>query len=498
MPTTLQHLETLPVYQQAGSGLLTDLYQLTMMYGYFKNQTMDKKAVFDLFFRVNPSGNGYVLAAGLEQVILYLHQLRFTNVEIDYLRTLDRFDEDFLRELENFRFTGTLYAVPEGTPVFPFEPILRVEGRIFELQLIESALLCFINHQSLIATKAARMVQATKGLFIDETHSISEFGLRRAQNESAAVFGARAAYLGGCTNTSNVAAGMNFAIPVSGTQAHSWIQSFESEREAFEAYVNVYPNRAILLVDTYDVLASGVINAIAVGKKLREQGYDLLGVRIDSGDLAYLSKETRKLLDAAGFEHTQIIVSDDLDEDTIRDLHLQGAPIDGYGVGTALITSKDWPALGCVYKLCAIEKEDECIPTIKVSENPIKITNPGKKKVVRFYVDGIASADLIMLDEEKLPTVEPVTLFDPVHTYKQKTLTTYTAKELLVPIFTSGQLVYSLPTLEEIRKYAQKQLGTLSRETLRQKNPHTYHVDLSYSLFDLKRKLVEKMRTNHQ
>lgn len=494
MSTTVKELSALPAYQSQGSGILTDFYQITMMYGYYKNKMMDEQVVFDLFYRVNPCGNGYVVSAGLEQVIMYLHALSFSEQEIDYLRKVGNFDEPFLALLRDFHFTGTVFAIPEGTPIFPYEPMIRVEGRIFELQLIESALLCFMNHQSLIATKAARMVQATRSAVIESSQPISEFGLRRAQNESAALFGARAAYIGGCASTSNVSAGFNFSIPVSGTQAHSWIQSFDSELEAFRAYITVYPEKAVLLVDTYNTLQSGVPNAILIGQELRSLGYDLLGVRIDSGDLAYLSKETRRMLDDAGFSKTQIIVSDDLDEETIRDLLLQGAPIDGWGVGTSLITAKDCPALGCVYKLAAKWDGGQLVPRIKVSENPVKVTNPGKKKVVRFYVQGKANADLIMLDDEDVPSGEPIVLFDPVHTYKQKIITNYTVRELLVPVFVNGELVYTLPTLAQIRETAQEELATLAKETLRAKNPHVYHVDLSYKLWDLKRSLVEKMR----
>ncbi|PWI59034.1 nicotinate phosphoribosyltransferase [Sulfoacidibacillus thermotolerans] len=466
-----------------------------MMYGFYKSGRMEQRVVFDIFYRMNPCDNGYVICAGLEQAVVYLRNLRFYPEEIAYLRSLGIFDEGFLKELEMFRFTGTVYAIPEGTVVFPQEPLLRLEGRIFELQLVESALLCFINHQSLIATKAARIVQATRGVLVEDAHPTSEFGLRRAQNGDAAVFGARAAYIGGCTSTSNVVAGYNFSIPVSGTQAHSWIQSFDSELEAFRAYVDAFPNRAVLLVDTYDVLRSGVPNAIRVGRELREKGFDLLGVRIDSGDLAYLSKAARKLLDEAGFQQTQIIASDDLDEDTIRDLMVQGAKIDGFGVGTALITAKGCPALGGVYKLAAEEKDGRFIPRIKVSENPLKVTNPGKKKVIRFYVGNKASADLIMLDEEAIPQGEPVTLFDPVHTYKRKTIYQYTVRELLIPVIVDGDIVYELPAVEEIRSFAQQELATLSSETLRPKNPHTYHVDLSLPLWELKRELMARMRT---
>ncbi len=491
----LAQLRGLPIYQGRQEALLTDLYQLTMMYGYYRSGNADKEVVFDVFYRVNPCDNGYVVAAGLEQVVMYLDSLRFYPNELAYLRSTGVFDEGFLERLSAFRFHGSVYAVPEGTVVFPNEPIMRLEGRLFELQLIESAVLSFINHQSLIATKAARIVSATKGYAIAGTGPVSEFGLRRAQNADAAIFGARAAYIGGCSSTSNVAAGMNFGIPVAGTQAHSWVQSFPTELDAFRAYANAYPHNTVLLVDTYDVLRSGIPNAIQVGRELRERGYELAGVRIDSGDLAYLSKEARQRLDEAGFVNTRIIVSDDLDEDTIRDLLLQGAKINGWGVGTALITAKGCPSLGGVYKLSAEKLADgSYAPRIKISENPVKVTNPGRKKVVRFYVDGRANADLIMLADEATPTGEPVLLFDPIHTYKQKTLIRYQARELLEPIIEAGRLVSLLPTLQVIQERAREEWRSIPDETTRLKNPHVYHVDLSRLLWETKRDLVESLR----
>ncbi len=486
-----RELAALPVYRRSDFSVLTDLYQLTMMYGYFKSGRMNKRVVFDLFYRVNPCGNGYVLAAGLEQAVMYLRGLRFEEDQLEYLRSLGIFDEPFLEELSRFHFSGTLYAVPEGCVVFPQEPVLRLEGRVFELQLIESALLCFVNHQSLIATKAARMVEATRVVALADDQPISEFGLRRAQNVDAALFGARAAFIGGCASTSNVAAGKYFGIPVSGTQAHSWVQSFPTELEAFRAYANAFPDNAVLLVDTYNVLRSGLPNAITVARELRAQGRELRGIRIDSGDLAYLSKAARRQLDAAGFSQTRIIASDDLDEHTIRDLILQGAPIDAWGVGTALVTAKDCPALGGVYKLSAELEDGRFAPRIKVSENPAKVTNPGKKKWVRFYVDGWANADLIMLDDQPTPHGEPVVLFDPIHTYKRKTLVEYSVREMLVPIIVDGELVYELPTLDAIRTFARAELAAIPPETRRALNPHTYHVDLSEELWALKQQMVQ-------
>jgi nicotinate phosphoribosyltransferase len=479
----------LPVYADRGQALLTDLYQLTMMSGYFRAGLSGQHGVFDVFYRQNPPDCGYVVCAGLEQVVIYLATLRFSEDELAFVHSLGTFDAAFIDALRTFRFTGSVHAVPEGTVVFPNEPLLRVEGPMFELQLIESALLCFINHQSLIATKAARIVQAAGA-----GAPVAEFGLRRAQNADAAVFGARAAYIGGCASTSNVAAARNFGIPLSGTQAHSWIQMFPNERAAFAAYAAAVPGDPTLLVDTYDALASGVPQAIETGRELRAQGRDLAAIRIDSGDLAYVSKGARRALDGAGFAAVRIVASDDLDEETIRDLRLQGAPIDAWGVGTSLITSKASPALGGVYKLAAVKIGDRYEPRIKVSENPAKITNPGKKKVVRFYVNGLANADLILLADEPLPAGEPVLLFDPVHTYRRKTLTRYTVRELLEPVFIDGQLVYELPDTVTIRQACAQEIATLSEETRRLKNPHIHHVDLSSALWELRRQMVASVR----
>jgi nicotinate phosphoribosyltransferase len=493
----LQELRQKPVYRKTYSPLLTDLYQLTMMYGYFKTGKMNQRAVFDLFYRKNPWDNGFALAAGLEEVILFLTGLKFQEEDIDYLRSLRLFDEEFLEELRKFHFTGTVYAVPEGTVVFPGIPLLRFEGRIFELQLVESACLSFVNHQTLIATKAARIVQATRGHLYNHEHESVEFGLRRAQNADAANFGSRAAYIGGFAGTSNVYAGQNFGIPVVGTQAHSWIQSFPSELDAFRAYAATYPDSTTLLVDTYDTLKSGVPNAIQVGRELREKGYELRGIRLDSGDLAWLSKEARRMLDEAGFPQVKIIASGDLNEYVVRDLMLQGARIDVWCFGTALITGDDSPALGGVYKLVAEEEGGVMIPKIKVSENPEKITNPGYKKAVRLYLqDGKATADLIMLAHEKLDPTQPLTLFHPIHTYKRKTIRNFTVEELLEPILIEGKIVYELPTLEQIRERARKQLDSMPREIKRPINPHGYHVDLSEELWELKQRLLKEARNN--
>jgi nicotinate phosphoribosyltransferase len=487
-----QEVASLPIYRERNLTMMTDLYQLTMMYGYYKSGRMNQEVVFDTYFRKHPCGGGYVVTAGLEQVVVYLMNLRFTEEDLDYLRSLELFDEGFLEELRRFRFTGSLYAMPEGTVAFANEPLLRFRGRILELQLIESAVLSFVNHQTLIATKASRMVHSAKTELIDlSADSIMEFGLRRAQNADAANFGARAAYIAGCVGTSNVYAGQNFGIPVLGTMAHSWVQSFPSELEAFRAYARAFPDKTVLLVDTYNTLQSGMVHAIQVAREMRERGQELLGVRLDSGDLAYLSKEARRMLDEAGFPNVKIVASSDLDECTIRDLIIQGARIDQWGVGTSLITSKDCPALGGVYKLVAEFDGNQYIPRIKVSENPQKITNPGYKRVVRLYdASGMATADLICLNEEVIDPSRPLELFDPVHTYKRKTVRDFTVEELLVPVIENGELVYRLPTLQEIRNRVTEQLNRFPEEIKRLKNPHVYHVDLSLKLWTLKQELL--------
>lgn len=468
--------------------LLTDLYQLTMMQGYLRNRCEEKEAVFDLYFRKVPNGGGYAIAAGLEQVVEYIENLQFTDEDIEYLRGLQLFDEEFLKALRDLHFEGDIDAVPEGTPVFPFEPLVRVKARIFEAQLIETALLNLVNFETLIATKASRVITAAGG------GQVMEFGLRRAQGPDAGILGSRASYIGGCQSTSNVLAGRKFGIPVSGTQAHSWIQCFESELEAFRAYARTFPDQCLLLVDTYNVLKSGVPNAIKVGLELEAQGHRFLGIRIDSGDLSYLSREARVMLDTAGLYHATIVGSNDLDEHTIWAIRAQGAPIDAWGVGTHLITSKDTPALGGVYKLAAEGKDGLFEPRLKVSENTTKITNPGIKKIVRFYDrGGKAMADLIALEDEHF--TEPLTIFDPLQTWKKKTLTNFTTKELLKPVFRGGKRVYDLPNLQEIQAYAKKELDTLWDEVKRLTNPHRFIVDLSPKLFDLKQDLLHKIST---
>lgn len=472
--------------------LLTDFYQINMMYAHFAKGTKDKRVVFDLYFRKTPCNNGYAIAAGLEQAIEYIKSLRFTEEEIRYLKSIDNYSEDFLNELQNLRFTGNLWAVPEGTFVFPHEPLVRVESRLFEAHLIETALLNIINHQTLIATKAARVVHAAGD------DPVLEFGLRRAQGPDAGLYGSRASYIAGVAATSNVLAGQKFGIPVQGTHAHAYVQSFPSELEAFRAFTEIFPDNAVLVVDTYDSLYSGIPNAIQVFKELRQKlGRDPknFGIRLDSGDLAYLSKEARKQLDQAGFPNARIVASGDLDENLIRDLKMQGAKIDVWGVGTQLITAKDCPALGGVYKLSAEEENGVLQPRIKVSENPTKITNPGVKKLVRFYSNksGRALADVIMLNDEEVPTGK-YEIFHPVYTLKRKVLHNYYTEELLKPIFENGRLVYELPTLSEIRARVKRQTQVFSPEIQRLTNPHEYHVDLSEPLWQLKNRMIAKAK----
>ncbi len=472
--------------------LLTDLYELTMMQGYFKsgnNQTV----VFDAFYRTNPDGNGYAIAAGLEQVIDYIKNLHFSPEDIAYLRSLHIFDEDFLDYLSTFRFSGDIYAIPEGTVVFPREPLVKVIAPMMEAQLVETAILNIINHQSLIATKAARVVHAAQG------DGVMEFGLRRAQGPDAGVYGARAAMIGGCVGTSNVLAGQLFDVPVLGTHAHSWIMSFPDEYTAFKTYAHMYPDACTLLVDTYDTLDSGVPNAIRVFKEMQEEGYTLTkyGIRLDSGDLAYLSKKARKMLDAAGFPDAVISASSDLDENLISSLKLQKAAITSWGVGTNLITSKDSPAFGGVYKLAAIMGPDGTfIPKIKLSENTEKITNPGNKTIWRIYEKetGKLLADLISLVGETFDTGEKMKLFDPIETWKKTTLAggTYTMKELLVPVFRKGECVYTSPSVMELRQFCKDDLDTLWDECKRLTNPHKVYVDLSSKLYFMKQELLNQ------
>lgn len=473
--------------------LLTDFYELTMMQGYF-NAGNDKTVVFDVFYRINPSGNGFAITAGLEQVIDYIKNLKFSDSDIEYLRSINTFSNDFLNYLKDFKFTGDIYAIPEGTIVFPTEPLVRVKAPIMEAQIIEAALLNIINHQSLIATKAARVVWAAGG------DPIMEFGLRRAQGPDAGTYGARAAIIGGCAGTSNVLTGKIFGVPILGTHAHSWVMSFPSEIEAFRHYAKTFPDACTFLVDTYDTLRSGVPNAIKVFQEMKDAGIELknYGIRLDSGDLAYLSKKARKMLDEAGFTDAKITASSDLDEYLIMSLKLQGAKINNWGVGTKLITSDDCPSFGGVYKLAAESDENgNFIPKIKLSNNPSKVTNPGIKKVLRFYdkATGKVKADLICLDDEVYSEDKKVKLFDHTAVWKKMVLHPgeYSIRELLVPVFINGECVYNSPCVTDIRAYCQKELNTLWDEHRRLANPHNVPVDLSDKLLDLKNKLIEEM-----
>ena len=471
--------------------LLTDLYELTMMQGYFHAKDANETVIFDAFFRANPDGNGYSIAAGLDQVIDYINNLHFDKEDIDYLRTTGLFKEDFLEYLKTFRFTGDIYAIPEGTVIFPREPLIKVIAPIMQAQLVETAILNIINHQSLIATKASRVVQAARG------DGVLEFGLRRAQGPDAGIYGARAAMIGGCQATSNVLTGQLFGVPVGGTHAHSWVMSFPDELSAFRAYAEVFPKNCLLLVDTYDTLASGVPNAITVFGELRAKGYEPMGIRLDSGDLAFLSRQARKMLDEAGFPNAKIFASGDLDEEVIWDLKAQGAAISVWGVGTRMITSMDNPALGGVYKLSAEEVNGKFEPRIKISENPAKITNPGVKRLYRFYdrLSGKALADLIALEDEDYSSGEPLEIFDPENTWKKMTLCDYEVRPLLAPIFENGELVYTLPTLSEISEYAKREMETFWDEYKRLHSPHRYKVDLSKPLYELKRGVLEERRS---
>ncbi|WCK53524.1 nicotinate phosphoribosyltransferase [Aneurinibacillus sp. Ricciae_BoGa-3] len=469
--------------------LSTDLYQINMMYAYYKKGMADTRAVFDVFYRKNPCGSGYAVFAGLEQALAYITSIEFTDRDIDYLRTVHPYDEGFLDKLRSFKFTGSIYAMDEGEIIFPGEPLMRVEAPIFEAQMIETALLTMINHQTLIATKAARIVEAAKG------DSVLEFGLRRAQGTEAGYYGARAAFIGGVAATSNVLAGRDFDIPVQGTHAHSFVQVFDNELDAFQAYAEAFPDNTVLLVDTYDSLSVGIPHAIKMANELKKWGKRLLGIRLDSGDLAYLSKKARAMLDEAGLEDVAIVASSDLDEHLIKDLKNQGACISIWGVGTNLITSSDCPALGGVYKLAAVQQNGEWEPRLKISENPSKITNPGFKKVVRFFDDksGQPLADLIALEGEHIPEDE-ITLFDPLFPHKRKTIRDYRMKSLLSEVVANGRKTADSPSLKVLQQRMQERLKVFPQEIRRLTNPHGYHVDLSQKLWDLKQELINKDR----
>lgn len=474
--------------------LLTDLYEITMMQAYFKNNNKNKMAIFDVFYRKNPMDGGYAISAGLEQVIEYINNLHFTEDDINYLASLKIFEDDFLDYLKNFKFTGDIYAIPEGSVMFPREPMLKVIAPIMEAQFIETAILNILNHQSLIATKAARICYAAEG------DGIMEFGLRRAQGPDAGIYGARAAVIGGCAGTSNVLTGQMFDVPVMGTHAHSWIMSFDDEYTAFYTYAKLYPMACTLLVDTYDTLNSGVPNAIKVFKQMKKEGIELknYGIRLDSGDLAYLSKKARKMLDDAGFKDATITASNDLDEFLIASLKMQGAEITNWGVGTNLITSKDCPSFGGVYKLAAIMEDGENFtPKIKLSDNSEKITNPGNKKIYRIYEkeNNKIKADLICLENETFTENEDMHLFDPHEPWKKTVLKagTFTLKELLVKVFDKGQCVYHSDSVMKLRDFAISEMETLWEETKRFENPHQVYVNLSQKLYDIKISLLEKM-----
>ncbi len=478
--------------------LLTDLYELTMMQGYFKEKNANETVIFDAFYRSNPGGNGYAICAGLDQVIEYINDLHFSQEDVDYLRSTGLFEEDFLDYLHHFKFSGDIYAIPEGTVVFPREPLIKVIAPIMEAQLVETALLNIINHQSLIATKTARVIYAADG------DGVMEFGLRRAQGPDAGIYGARAAMIAGCIGTSNVLAGQMFKVPVKGTHAHSWIMSFPDELTAFRSYARLYPTACILLVDTYDTLKSGVPNAIKVFKEMKKEGIPLTyyGIRLDSGDLAYLSKKAKKMLDEAGFTDAVISASNDLDETLINSLKIQGATINSWGVGTNLITSKDCPSFGGVYKLAAVmdKKTGKFVPKIKLSENAEKITNPGNKEIKRIYSreTGKIIADLICLKGEKFSERSSLLLFDPIETWKKTHLApdTYTIRDLFIQVFKSGQCIYQSPSVMDIQSYCKKELNTLWDESRRLVNPHEVHVDLSNELWKMKNRLLDSYHFN--
>jgi nicotinate phosphoribosyltransferase len=468
--------------------MLIDFYELTMANSYFEHNK-NEEAVFDLFFRSVPDEGGYAVMAGLEQAIQYIQELSFTQKDIDYLKGRNLFSEGFLDYLKNFKFTSSIYAIKEGTPIFPNEPVLTVQGPIIECQLIETMLLLTINHQSLIATKTSRIVSSAKG------RAVLEFGSRRAQGYDAATFGARAAYIAGAVGSSNTITDRDFQIPAIGTMAHAYVQSFDSEYEAFTAYAKTYPKDSVFLVDTYSTLGSGVPNAIKVYQDyLKPNGYTLKGIRIDSGDLTYLSKKSRELLDAAGLTNTKITVSNSLDEYLIRELVEQGAQIDAFGVGERLITSKSDSVFGGVYKLAALKQNGVWVPKMKLSDNVVKTTNPGVKKLFRLFdkTTNNAIADVVTLDHETIDEDKPFLLFDPNFPWKQKKVSNFKVVSLLEPIFNQGKLVYKKPALKDIRTFHQTQMATLWDEVKRFENPHPYYVDLSQDLWKMKQQLIEQ------
>ncbi|RDY23618.1 nicotinate phosphoribosyltransferase [Romboutsia maritimum] len=466
--------------------LLTDLYQLTMLNGYFEKNVHEDLVVFDMFFRKNACNGGYTIVCGIEQFVDYINNLHFSDDDLEYLKSLNLFSDRFLAFLKDFKFTGDIYSVSEGTIMFPNEPIITVKAPLYQAQLIETALLTIINFQSLIATKASRVCFAAQG------DPVFEFGLRRAQGPDAGTYGARAAVIGGCNATANVLAGKLFDIPVVGTHAHSWVQKFDTELDAFQAYADVYPSKCLLLVDTYNVLNSGIPNAIKVFNNLSEKGYKPLGIRLDSGDLKYLSTEAKRMLDDAGFKNLSITASNDLDEYTIASLKSEGAAINSWGVGTKLITSAESPSLGGVYKLAASYKNDILVPKIKISENPEKINNPGYKKVVRIYnKENKAEADLIMLHDEHIDSSKPLSVFHPIYTWKSMIFENYNIRELQQPLFINGKCKHIKKPVLEIRDYVQTELNTLWDAYRRLSNPKDYKIDLSEKLWILKASLLD-------
>ncbi|WP_265327632.1 nicotinate phosphoribosyltransferase [Clostridium mediterraneense] len=484
-------MKNFDVRENRNLGMLMDFYELTMSNAYLNEGIGDKIVYFDMFFRKVPEQGGFAIMAGLEQLIQYIKELSFNKSDIEYLRGLNLFTEEFLTYLSDFKFTGSIYAIPEGTPIFPGEPLITVKAPVIEAQLIETMLLLTVNHQSLIATKANRIVRAAEG------RQVLEFGARRAQGYDGAIYGARAAYIGGVDGTATTIAGKDFGIPVSGTMAHSWVQLFDEEYEAFKTYAKNYPDSCVLLVDTYSVLKSGIPNAIKISKEILEpMGKRLKGVRLDSGDIAYLSRKARKMLDEAGLEDCKIIASNSLDEYTIMSLLLQGAKIDSFGVGERLITSKAESVFGGVYKLAAVEENNEIIPRIKLSENTEKVSNPGFKKVYRLFDKETdkAIADVITVADEIIDEIKPYKIFDSVHTWKKKTVTNFYAKELQVPIFENGELVYEIPDLKDIRSYCMEEVNKLWDEVRRFENPHKYYVDLSKKLWVMKDTLIERLK----
>ena len=469
--------------------ILTDLYQLTMLNGYFEKNIHKDIVIFDMFFRKNACNGGYTIICGIEQLVEYINNLHFSDDDLEYLKSLGLFSDKFLDFLKDFKFTGDIYAVEEGTIMFPKEPIITVKAPLYQAQLIETALLTIVNFQSLISTKASRVCYAAKG------DPVFEFGLRRAQGPDAGTYGARAAVVGGCAGTANVLAGKMFDIPVVGTQAHSWVQKFDNELDSFRAYADVYPDNCLLLVDTYDVLKSGVPNAIKVFDELKAKGHKPKGIRIDSGDLQYLSNESKKLFEEAGYYDLIYTASNDLDEYTIASLKSSGAAINSWGVGTKLITSAESPSLGGVYKLTASYENDKLIPKIKISEDAEKINNPGFKKVVRIYNENnMAEGDLIMLHDEEIDTTKPLTIFDPTYTWKKTTFQNYTIKELQKPLFKNGECKYVPKSVIEIKKHVNEQLNTFWDSYKRFSNPKKYKVDLSKNLWTLKSDLLDSKK----